>query len=120
MSSPTLQLGGARRTDCVAFEHAGLGFGSSSRSSELSFEKPPAGWQKPKPPQKQTRGEHFPCEQEKLQFGDPVPDKGTCCGLPLALSTTLTRALNFWRYMPWGLKVTVMMQDPPTPTIPPQ
>jgi len=47
----------------------------------------------------------------------PEPDKGTCCGPP-PLSLMETWALSLPASL--GLKVTVMVQDFPAPTLEPQ
>jgi hypothetical protein len=49
---------------------------------------------------------------------DPLPDKATCCGLPVLLS--LMERLALRRSGTVGLNVTVMVQEFPAPTLAPQ
>lgn len=58
---------------------------------------------------------------ERVKRAIPIPDKPTVCGLPLALSVIAT--LPVLLPLPFGVKVTVMVQLAPTatdPLVPPE
>jgi hypothetical protein len=52
---------------------------------------------------------------EAVRVLDPLPDKGTCCGLPALLSLMERLALRGPDLV--GLNVTVMVQEFPAPTL---
>jgi len=55
---------------------------------------------------------------EAVRLLTPLPDKGTCCGLPALLSLMDRLALRGPNTV--GLNVTVMMQEFPATTLVPQ
>jgi hypothetical protein len=52
-------------------------------------------------------------------LASPVPVKLTVCGLPLALSVMVSVPLS-GEPVVVGAKVTLIVQEPPAPTLPPQ